>query len=38
MYDKIIKQVLDTEDSSSAFNKKYIIKRIKRKIWIKYKG
>ena len=30
MYDKIIKQVLDTEDiPSSAFNKKYIIKRLK---------
>ena len=30
MYDKIIKQILDTEDiSSSVFNKKYVIKRLK---------
>ncbi len=30
MYDKIIKQVLDTENiPSSAFNKKYINKRLK---------
>ena len=31
MYDKIIKQVLETEDiPSSAYNKKYIIKRSKK--------
>ena len=30
MYDKIIKQILDTEDiPSSAYNKRYIIKRLK---------
>ena len=30
MFDKIIKQILDTEDiPSSAFNKRYIIKRLK---------
>ena len=30
IYDKIIKQILDTEDiPSSAFNKRYIIKRLK---------
>ena len=32
MYDKRIKQILDTEDiPSSAYNKRYIIKRIRRK-------
>ena len=30
IYDKIIKQILDTEDiPSSAYNKRYIIKRLK---------